>query len=75
MTAASRRPHRDALGIHALSSLEDGRPVRVVVTERHVEHSGEPTRRDLREALITFMGHEWGNEWAGRREAIGAKGG
>src|SRR3712207_8634835 len=32
---------RDALGIHALSRLEDGGPVRVMVTERSEEQTSE----------------------------------
>src|SRR6266550_1981757 len=42
----------DALGRHAFSKIEEGGLVGVVVTERHVEHSTEPTLRDLSEALI-----------------------
>src|SRR6266851_5743490 len=42
---------RDALGVHVLSRLEDG-PVRILVTEQHVGHTGEPTLRDLSEALM-----------------------
>src|SRR5947209_13953295 len=34
---------RDALGIHSFSRLEDGGPVRVLVTEQHAGHTGEPT--------------------------------
>jgi hypothetical protein len=49
---------RDALGIHALSRLEDG-PVRVLVTEQQVG-AGEPTLRDLREALIAVYRTDYG---------------
>src|SRR6201995_3828730 len=35
----------DALGVHALSIFEDGGPVRVMVTERHLGTSSEPTLR------------------------------
>src|SRR5881398_3942890 len=39
--------HDNALGRHAFSKLEDGGGlVGVLVTERHVEHTGEPTLRD-----------------------------
>src|SRR6187399_2223620 len=38
---------RDALGIHSLSRLGDGGLVRVLVTERHVGPTTEPTLRDL----------------------------
>jgi len=51
---------RDALGLHSLSRLEDGGPVRVMVTEQHVGPTGEPTLRDLSEALIAVYGTDYG---------------
>ena len=51
---------RDALGIHSLSKLEDGRRVRVLVTEQHVGATTEPTLRDLSEALIAVFGTDYG---------------
>ena len=51
---------RDALGAHSLSRLEDGGPVRVMVTEQHVGLSGESTLRDLSEALIAVYGTDYG---------------
>ena len=51
---------RDAVGVHALSRLEGG-PVRgVLVTEQHLGHIGEPTLRDLSEALIAVYGTDYG---------------
>ena len=50
---------RDALGIHSLSRLEDG-PVRVLVTEQQPGATGEPTLRDLSEALIAVYGTDYG---------------
>jgi 3-(3-hydroxy-phenyl)propionate hydroxylase len=50
---------RDALGIHALSRLEDRR-VRVLVTEQHVGATAEPTLRDLSEELIAVYGTDYG---------------
>jgi 2-polyprenyl-6-methoxyphenol hydroxylase-like FAD-dependent oxidoreductase len=50
----------DALGIHALSRLDDGDRVGVLVTERHVESTTEPTLRDLSEALIAVYGTDYG---------------
>ncbi len=50
---------RDATGVHALSRLEPG-PVGVLVTERHLGHTGEPTLRDLSEALIAVYGTDYG---------------
>ncbi len=54
---------RDDKGIHGFSRLEDGGPVRVMVTERHVGHIGhtsKPTLRDLSEALIAVYGTDYG---------------
>jgi 2-polyprenyl-6-methoxyphenol hydroxylase-like FAD-dependent oxidoreductase len=62
---------RDAIGVHALGRLEyeirdgevvymDGGPVRVMLTERQLGPSSEPTLRDLSEALITVYGTDFG---------------
>ena len=50
----------DATGIHGLSRMEDGRTVRVVVTEQQIGPGSEPTLRDLSEALITVYGTDFG---------------
>jgi 2-polyprenyl-6-methoxyphenol hydroxylase-like FAD-dependent oxidoreductase len=50
----------DATGVHALHRLEDGRMVRVVVTEQQLGPSSEPTLRDLSAALITVYGTDFG---------------
>jgi 2-polyprenyl-6-methoxyphenol hydroxylase-like FAD-dependent oxidoreductase len=61
----------DALGMHALGRLEyeirdgeviykDEGPVRVMVTERQVGASSEPTLRDLSEGLIAVYGTDFG---------------
>jgi 2-polyprenyl-6-methoxyphenol hydroxylase-like FAD-dependent oxidoreductase len=61
----------DAIGVHGLGRLEyeivdgevvykDEGPVRVLVTEQQVGTSGEPTLRDLSEALITVYGTDFG---------------
>ena len=50
----------DDVGIHAFSRLEDGGPVRVLVTEREVGPNGEPSLRDLSEALIAVYGTDYG---------------
>ena len=61
---------RDALGQHALGRAEyeirdgqivyaDSGPVRVMVTEAHAG-SGEPTLRELREALVAVYGTDYG---------------
>ncbi len=54
---------RDDKGIRSFSRMEDGGPVGVMVTERHIEHIGhtsEPTLRDLSEALIAVYGTDYG---------------
>jgi 2-polyprenyl-6-methoxyphenol hydroxylase-like FAD-dependent oxidoreductase len=51
---------RDDMGIHGLSRLEDGGPVRVMLSERWVGDPPEPTVRDLREALIAVYGTDYG---------------
>jgi 2-polyprenyl-6-methoxyphenol hydroxylase-like FAD-dependent oxidoreductase len=50
----------DALGVHSLSMSDDGRPVRVMVTEQLVGPSGEAALRDLSEALIAVYGTDYG---------------
>jgi 2-polyprenyl-6-methoxyphenol hydroxylase-like FAD-dependent oxidoreductase len=50
---------RDDVGVHALSRLEEG-PVGVLVTEQHLGHTGEPTLRNLSEALIAVYGTDYG---------------
>ncbi len=50
----------DATGVHALHPMEDGRTVRVVVTEQQLGPGSEPTLRDLSKALITVYGTDFG---------------
>jgi 2-polyprenyl-6-methoxyphenol hydroxylase-like FAD-dependent oxidoreductase len=61
----------DALGTHGLSRVEyevrdgevvymDWGPVRVMVTERLPTSAGEPTLRDLKEALVAVYGTDYG---------------
>ena len=49
----------DALGFHGISKAEGGR-VLVVATEATLARSGEPTLRDLSEALIAVYGTDFG---------------
>ena len=51
---------RDRKGIRSLSKLEDGQRVRVMVSEQRVGHTGQPTLRDLSEALIAAYGTDYG---------------
>jgi 2-polyprenyl-6-methoxyphenol hydroxylase-like FAD-dependent oxidoreductase len=50
----------DAIGVHGLHRMEDGRTVRVVTTEQQLGPSSEPTLRDLSEALVTVYGTDFG---------------
>ena len=50
----------DALGVHGLGKLQDGGPIRVMVTEERVGPTAEPTLRDLSEALIAVYGTDYG---------------
>jgi 2-polyprenyl-6-methoxyphenol hydroxylase-like FAD-dependent oxidoreductase len=50
----------DAAGIHGLQRLEDGKTVRVIVTERELGPGTEPTLTDLSEALNTVYGTDFG---------------
>jgi len=52
--------HQDEVGPHYLTKLDDSSLVRVLVTERQIEQAGEPTLRDLSEALITVYGTDYG---------------
>jgi 3-(3-hydroxy-phenyl)propionate hydroxylase len=51
---------RDSLGLHGLSRMDDGGPVRVMVTERHAVARAEPTLHDLSEGLIAVYGTDYG---------------
>jgi 3-(3-hydroxy-phenyl)propionate hydroxylase len=50
----------DATGIHAMGKLEDGRAMRVVLTEPQLKIGGEPTLNDVSEALIVVYGTDYG---------------
>ena len=50
----------DAAGVHGLHRLEDGTTFRVVTTEQQLGPGGEPTLRDLSEALIAVYGTDFG---------------
>jgi 3-(3-hydroxy-phenyl)propionate hydroxylase len=50
----------DDNGTQALGRLEDGKRVRVVVSERYAGQTGEPTLRDLSRALIAVWGTDYG---------------
>jgi 3-(3-hydroxy-phenyl)propionate hydroxylase len=50
----------DHIGIHGLHRLEDGKTERVILTERQIGPSSEPTLGDLSEALIAVFGTDFG---------------
>ena len=51
---------RDGKGIHSLTRHEDGKHVRVLVTEQQVGQTGEPTLAELSQALIAVYGTDYG---------------
>lgn len=52
--------HRAEGGFHSFFQLEDDGPVRVMVTEPGVGHTGEPTSDDISDALINARGTNYG---------------
>ena len=51
---------RDSVGTHAIGRSEEGERIRVVLTEQHVEHTGDPSMDELREALVAVYGTDYG---------------
>jgi 3-(3-hydroxy-phenyl)propionate hydroxylase len=51
---------RDAIGLHGLSRMDDGKTVRVMVTEQRAERGGDPGLSDLSEGLIAVYGTDYG---------------
>ena len=47
-------------GMSALGKIDDGKRVRMVLTERHLGGGDEPTLDDVREALIAVYGTDYG---------------
>src|SRR3954452_8522714 len=50
----------DAIGIHGLTPMEDGRTMRVLVTEQEIGPATEPTLADLSNALTLVYGTDFG---------------
>jgi 2-polyprenyl-6-methoxyphenol hydroxylase-like FAD-dependent oxidoreductase len=50
----------DATGIHGLHTMEDGKTVRVIVTEQQLGPPGDPTLSDLSDALRVVYGTDFG---------------
>jgi 3-(3-hydroxy-phenyl)propionate hydroxylase len=51
---------QDAIGIHAIGKLEDGRAMRAVLTETQLQTADEPTLDDVSKALIAVYGTDFG---------------
>jgi 3-(3-hydroxy-phenyl)propionate hydroxylase len=51
---------RDDKGVQSLSRMEDGKRVRVLVSEQHAGHAGEPTLHDLSQAITAVWGTDYG---------------
>jgi 3-(3-hydroxy-phenyl)propionate hydroxylase len=51
---------RDEKGQHGIGPIEDGKRVRLVVSEQHVGQNGEPTLGDLSQALVAVWGTDFG---------------
>ena len=51
---------RDGVGTHALGPAADGAMAGVLLTEREVDHAGDPTIDELREALVGVYGTDFG---------------
>ncbi len=52
--------HFDASGAHGLNTLEDGRTVRVVTSERELARNTEPSLAELSDALTEVFGTDFG---------------
>jgi len=52
--------HQDARGMHAIGKGENGGSARMVLTEPQLRLDGEPTLRDVSEALVTVYGTDFG---------------
>jgi 3-(3-hydroxy-phenyl)propionate hydroxylase len=50
----------DSVGTHAIGRRQEDGPIGVVLTERDVEHTGEPSMDELREALVGVYGTDFG---------------
>jgi len=51
---------REGGGIGPVNRLEGGGPFGVVLRERHVDHIGDPSMDELREALVAVYGTDYG---------------
>jgi 2-polyprenyl-6-methoxyphenol hydroxylase-like FAD-dependent oxidoreductase len=56
---------RDSAGPHAIGRRQEGEPIRIVLTERTVDHTGDPGMDELRVALVAVYGTDFGLRRAG----------
>jgi 3-(3-hydroxy-phenyl)propionate hydroxylase len=52
--------HQDAVGTHAIGKAESGGSARIVLTEPQLRLDGDPTLRDVSDALIAVYGTDYG---------------
>src|SRR5262249_15083243 len=52
--------HRDSAGTHAVNRREAGEPIRVLIQEQRVDHTGDPDMAELRDALVRVYGTDYG---------------
>ena len=52
--------HTDALGVHGIGKMENGKSARIVLTEAQLQLDSEPSLRDVSEALIAVYGTDYG---------------
>jgi 2-polyprenyl-6-methoxyphenol hydroxylase-like FAD-dependent oxidoreductase len=50
---------RNRVGQHAIGRRQEGEPIRLVLTEREIDHDAEPTMDDLREELVSVYGTDF----------------
>jgi 2-polyprenyl-6-methoxyphenol hydroxylase-like FAD-dependent oxidoreductase len=51
---------RDERGVHGIAKLDDGKRMRVVSVEPQVKHGDDPTLAELRDAMVTAFGSDYG---------------
>ncbi len=50
----------DRVGTHAIGRRAEGEPIRLVLTEREVDHTGAPGMGELRDTLVAVYGTDFG---------------
>jgi 2-polyprenyl-6-methoxyphenol hydroxylase-like FAD-dependent oxidoreductase len=52
--------HRDSAGTHAVNRRDAGEPIRVLIQEHRLDHTGDPGMAELRDALVRVYGTDYG---------------